>query len=129
MIRRPPRSTLFPYTTLFRSCQDQRQRHREALRDDEDPVTAPPVAEPPRDGHQEERGELARGSEDAEQEWRARQPIGEPAHRHLLDPGADQRHGLATGKAPDVPPPEAAEGPPAGGAPPPGGARTPHAGA
>src|SRR5688572_32156317 len=27
MIRRPPRSTLFPYTTLFRSCQldDRRQ--------------------------------------------------------------------------------------------------------
>src|SRR2546429_5726775 len=25
MIRRPPRSTLFPYTTLFRSC---RRRHR-----------------------------------------------------------------------------------------------------
>src|SRR3712207_7300999 len=24
MIRRPPRSTLFPYTTLFRSYQDQR---------------------------------------------------------------------------------------------------------
>src|SRR2546425_7332318 len=23
MIRRPPRSTLFPYTTLFRSCDDQ----------------------------------------------------------------------------------------------------------
>src|SRR2546422_7709594 len=23
MIRRPPRSTLFPYTTLFRSCQDR----------------------------------------------------------------------------------------------------------
>src|SRR5262245_63944488 len=22
MLRRPPRSTLFPYTTLFRSCQD-----------------------------------------------------------------------------------------------------------
>src|SRR5256885_7032252 len=22
MIRRPPRSTLFPYTTLFRSCRD-----------------------------------------------------------------------------------------------------------
>src|SRR5947199_4705085 len=32
MIRRPPRSTLFPYTTLFRSRRvvrvDQRQRHR-----------------------------------------------------------------------------------------------------
>src|SRR5690242_20985768 len=27
MIRRPPRSTLFPYTTLFRSS-DARQRHR-----------------------------------------------------------------------------------------------------
>src|SRR5258705_3832388 len=28
MIRRPPRSTLFPYTTLFRSqANDQRRRH------------------------------------------------------------------------------------------------------
>src|SRR3712207_8326971 len=26
MIRRPPRSTLFPYTTLFRSLRRQRQR-------------------------------------------------------------------------------------------------------
>src|SRR2546427_5894706 len=25
MIRRPPRSTLFPYTTLFRSCQPERE--------------------------------------------------------------------------------------------------------
>src|SRR2546427_8247255 len=32
MIRRPPRSTLFPYTTLFRSPrQDGRQRRRERL--------------------------------------------------------------------------------------------------
>src|SRR3712207_7988129 len=29
MIRRPPRSTLFPYTTLFRSGEDH--RHREAV--------------------------------------------------------------------------------------------------
>src|SRR5438094_6718122 len=28
MIRRPPRSTLFPYTTLFRSGQDHRDRAR-----------------------------------------------------------------------------------------------------
>src|SRR3989442_7424471 len=28
MIRRPPRSTLFPYTTLFRSYGDSRMRHR-----------------------------------------------------------------------------------------------------
>src|SRR2546425_12446951 len=26
MIRRPPRSTLFPYTTLFRSVREQRER-------------------------------------------------------------------------------------------------------
>src|SRR5437667_8038242 len=26
MIRRPPRSTLFPYTTLFRSCRRRRTR-------------------------------------------------------------------------------------------------------
>src|SRR3712207_7151889 len=45
MIRRPPRSTLFPYTTLFRSrrrgayevedpedCDGLRKRHRRALR-------------------------------------------------------------------------------------------------
>src|SRR5256885_10080544 len=46
MIRRPPRSTLFPYTTLFRSlredpgegprrrrqCEDGRARRRQALR-------------------------------------------------------------------------------------------------
>src|SRR5271169_4276566 len=28
MIRRPPRSTLFPYTTLFRSSGDRQQSHR-----------------------------------------------------------------------------------------------------
>src|SRR5947208_11369300 len=28
MIRLPPRSTLFPYTTLFRSCRDRRSRRR-----------------------------------------------------------------------------------------------------
>src|SRR5438270_7481402 len=28
MIRRPPRSTLFPYTTLFRSLDRERQRDR-----------------------------------------------------------------------------------------------------
>src|SRR3712207_8229667 len=30
MIRRPPRSTLFPYTTLFRS-EDEQERERERL--------------------------------------------------------------------------------------------------
>src|SRR5574344_2593177 len=27
MIRRPPRSTLFPYTTLFRSCRNRTRYH------------------------------------------------------------------------------------------------------
>src|SRR2546422_2763088 len=31
MIRRPPRSTLFPYTTLFRSVPLRRQVHRPAV--------------------------------------------------------------------------------------------------
>src|SRR3712207_8669680 len=30
MIRRPPRSTLFPYTTLFRSGEDERRRAERA---------------------------------------------------------------------------------------------------
>src|SRR5688572_31126567 len=48
MIRRPPRSTLFPYTTLFRSAQDRRGNTlgifgRSFLRDSEWPSpTAPP---------------------------------------------------------------------------------------
>src|SRR3989454_4734784 len=32
MIRRPPRSTLFPYTTLFRSQREDRRRARRARR-------------------------------------------------------------------------------------------------
>src|SRR3712207_6986978 len=32
MIRRPPRSTLFPYTTLFRSCFGSNLYHRRAAR-------------------------------------------------------------------------------------------------
>src|SRR5258708_26823908 len=32
MIRRPPRSTLFPYTTLFRSIAIQRAKQREQAR-------------------------------------------------------------------------------------------------
>src|SRR5256885_10249601 len=33
MIRRPPRSTLFPYTTLFRSLEDRRAAHAGAIDD------------------------------------------------------------------------------------------------
>src|SRR2546429_2259563 len=41
MIRRPPRSTLFPYTTLFRS-------HRKSALDDAPPAQPQPVPQPVR---------------------------------------------------------------------------------
>src|SRR3712207_7617824 len=42
MIRRPPRSTLFPYTTLFRSLDQQRVREeRHGEHRDGAPVAAP----------------------------------------------------------------------------------------
>src|SRR5258708_11424358 len=34
MIRRPPRSTLFPYTTLFRSVKRDEELHRVGITDD-----------------------------------------------------------------------------------------------
>src|SRR5258708_8701597 len=34
MIRRPPRSTLFPYTTLFRSCEETFGVDHDAVADD-----------------------------------------------------------------------------------------------
>src|SRR5690242_20988519 len=36
MLRRPPRSTLFPYTTLFRSRRDHREKRWPAGRGDDD---------------------------------------------------------------------------------------------
>src|SRR3712207_7394157 len=56
MIRRPPRSTLFPYTTLFRSGADRRGRDRPTgQRQRREPVRAL------RDeGGDERRGDLAR---------------------------------------------------------------------
>src|SRR5256885_12533059 len=47
MIRRPPRSTLFPYTTLFRSRNARRapgRRHRRARADDGRAASRPRVA-------------------------------------------------------------------------------------
>src|SRR2546430_11351585 len=39
MIRRPPRSTLFPYTTLFRSGRERvRDQHEQRKRDRERPL-------------------------------------------------------------------------------------------
>src|SRR3712207_7892349 len=51
MIRRPPRSTLFPYTTLFRSPDVARPVHHPAL----------PQAAPGRDDHREAKAAIAAG--------------------------------------------------------------------
>src|SRR3712207_8643806 len=48
MIRRPPRSTLFPYTTLFRSAEQVEAEHREADREageERGPRCAPKLTE------------------------------------------------------------------------------------
>src|SRR3712207_7915209 len=54
MIRRPPRSTLFPYTTLFRSGVElpeqelQRVQHRAGVRLDRHPVVGAQLPQPQR---------------------------------------------------------------------------------
>src|SRR3712207_7357152 len=42
MIRRPPRSTLFPYTTLFRSCRELRGTRNATESGTEAATTLPP---------------------------------------------------------------------------------------
>src|SRR2546430_17120870 len=60
MIRRPPRSTLFPYTTLFRSLL-----HREQCRERERPAAGEHPPLPPRDepGHPPPECQQASGEE------------------------------------------------------------------
>src|SRR5256885_12718399 len=45
MIRRPPRSTLFPYTTLFRSLRVELAREALVLRDGDPKVLHDPLAD------------------------------------------------------------------------------------
>src|SRR3712207_8394090 len=45
MIRRPPRSTLFPYTTLFRSDKGEQQEPDDHQRPDDEAAIAAKVAE------------------------------------------------------------------------------------
>src|SRR3712207_7592635 len=88
MIRRPPRSTLFPYTTLFRSGDDRPRLagHAHHLAP-ADPATAGGRGAPPRRAlrrpvdraHEDrperldERGLLGRGSEEHTSELQSRQ--------------------------------------------------------
>src|SRR2546430_11833947 len=54
MIRRPPRSTLFPYTTLFRSPRDSHPRHRADHRPPPGGEHQPPVPQPRSEEHTSE---------------------------------------------------------------------------
>src|SRR3712207_7166655 len=88
MIRRPPRSTLFPYTTLFRShvrqrrqrpvqapeqCSQREERaHRQRPGDDQEPADAVHERGGER-GHEGERGEEHPRSEEHTSELQSRQ--------------------------------------------------------
>src|SRR2546428_9413551 len=100
MIRRPPRSTLFPYTTLFRSCppaaagsglHDRRRRPTPGLRPDQDAAAARPFL--PR----------AHRRRDAAH---PRTPRGARAHRPGIRPTAPgARLGVMSGTPPHPPSP------------------------
>src|SRR3712207_7343686 len=67
MIRRPPRSTLFPYTTLFRSAAaleraEQQEDARDEARPDGRPDHAEAVSEQP-DDQEDERDEHERATD------------------------------------------------------------------
>src|SRR3712207_9186333 len=63
MIRRPPRSTLFPYTTLFRSARDRRGERRRSRHIDADTLALRAGGE---DGARDEQREHAERDVDVE---------------------------------------------------------------
>src|SRR2546430_8208946 len=71
MIRRPPRSTLFPYTTLFRSVEDQ--------------IAAPGGRDPVEDLHAGRHGDHHRREHEEDVE-EARQPDAE----HVVRPRSEE---------------------------------------
>src|SRR3712207_9039752 len=99
MIRRPPRSTLFPYTTLFRSdpAEQPEDEHREheqhgAERDERDSP-----AEEVRDDHVVPEGELAEVGQEV------------PVRLAVCDPVYDERDAAEDERGREQAPPEAAE--------------------
>src|SRR3712207_8116369 len=64
MIRRPPRSTLFPYTTLFRSQESQEHDQRPAAKDLQHEVSIAHPALPARG-----EGEMRGDPDNEEEEW------------------------------------------------------------
>jgi len=78
------------------------------LRDQQHAPAVPPIRQHARDGHQQQRRNLARETDDPQQPRRVRQPIDEPPHRNLLHPCAGEGDGLAGEIEAEVP---MAEGP------------------
>src|SRR3712207_7065877 len=74
MIRRPPRSTLFPYTTLFRSGLDDARDLRQLLRHHPGAgLRRHPIRDGPRDARDPARQPPARRSEEHTSELQSRQ--------------------------------------------------------
>src|SRR2546430_9131405 len=85
MIRRPPRSTLFPYTTLFRSYLDADRGPRHSLarpagsRDQDDLAVARQVQTEPRLGARDEHGAALGGADAALEICAVPVQVGAPA--------------------------------------------------
>src|SRR3989442_12258338 len=97
MIRRPPRSTLFPYTTLFRS-----RRGRHPLRQ----ARALPLPQG-RVGDPVGEGEAAAGDEDAMAARQSRELVGDVQERLLAHAGveasvAERKRGRVAPDGPDL---------------------------
>src|SRR5256885_4178669 len=95
MIRRPPRSTLFPYTTLFRSLGDPaapRRRLRAVPREDR-PHAAPPARPAPR-ARQQQHAQDARGDRRSEEHTSELQSPCNLVCRLLLEKKKNTNHKL-----------------------------------
>src|SRR2546427_12605045 len=90
MIRRPPRSTLFPYTTLFRSLEQREPGRRDSERRGEHQVEVGPF-ETQRLLDAVPRDELALGQHDAEQH--PHDQIGPEQGLAILRRGGGERRG------------------------------------
>src|SRR3712207_9087569 len=85
MIRRPPRSTLFPYTTLFRSDYDLPQEH-ESLYQKHPEEDVLEVGEEDREQRHQRQHERDRqgGTRGEQEDYEARQVAREPLVARLL---------------------------------------------
>jgi len=80
-----------------------RLEHRQYLGHHENPVPIPPVDEHSGERSKQKCGNLAKESYDAEQKYRVREAIDEPAGGDARDPRTNERYGLTTEEEPVVP--------------------------